>query len=144
MPVLSDPISYVEVDFPPPSAKRSARIRFQAATRDEVTKYAVGVIAAPDLGADHIMFFDADDYLHRDLSGFTNADVDHPGWYSGTGHIHVAGTRRVEFVEAGFEQNKGSIGIVRADPLKVPTHLSIQSPQELIDESMGGGGTLKR
>ena len=134
----SDHISYIEVDFPPPSTTRSARIPFEAAMRDKGTKYTIGIIAARELGANHIMCFDADDYLHRDLAGFANAHTDHPGWFSGTGYIHVAGTRRVQFVESGFEQKNGSTGIVRSDLINVPAHLTVDSSQQLIVDSMGG------
>jgi hypothetical protein len=131
-------ISLVSVDFPAPSEQRTAEIDFDKFKRDKGTKCIVGVVAARDLGANHVMFIDADDLMHRGLAEFANADTTHPGWYSPMGLIHTQGSRYVHDVPKDFEKKNGSTGIVRVDLTGVPPKLSIKTPQLDIIRSMSG------
>ncbi|CAB4889000.1 unannotated protein [freshwater metagenome] len=147
---VSDPrVSYVQVDFPAPSPERNARIPFNVFQRDKGTKCVVGVSAAQALGADHVMFFDADDYLHRGIAAFANSQLSHPGWYSPLGLIHSHGSRVVQAVTEGFHLKNGSTGIVRTDLCDVPSSLTPGSSQEdivahidapQVDQMFGGHG----
>jgi hypothetical protein len=135
--VKLDPrVSLVKVDFPAPSQERTARIDFDSHRRDKGTKLVVGVAKARELGADHVMFIDADDLMHRHLVALANAEPDHPGWYSPSGVIHSVGSRRVHIIDHGFENMNGSTGIIRLDLTSVPTNLSTLSSQDEILGSM--------
>jgi hypothetical protein len=130
-------IVYVEVGFPPPSEQRTPRIEFSRFRRDKGSKCAIGVVAARELGADHVMFFDADDYLHNGLAGLANGSPDHPGWYSPQGWIHTAGSRSIQFVPERFHNLNGSTSIVRTDLIDVPPMLAIGADQEEVLSVVG-------
>lgn len=123
-------ITYVRVDFPAPSAERTPRTSHNVFRRDKGTKCAIGVAAAHQLGADHVMFFDADDLIHHQVSALANGSTDHPGWYSPQGWIHSFGSRSVQFVPTGFHQKNGSTSIIRTDLVGVPTTLATTVSQE--------------
>jgi hypothetical protein len=129
-------ISTVKVDFPAPSTANTPRIPFDLFQRDKGTKCVVGLTMARDLGADHVMFFDADDLIHHRIAERANADLSHPGWYSAQGYIHTHGSRTIQFVEEDFHRKNGSSGIVRTDLAGVPDGLSVASTQSEILEAM--------
>ena len=130
-------ISDIQVDFPAPSSSRTARIDFSLFRRDRGTKSVIGAIAARELGADHVMFFDADDFLHKELASHANASPRHAGWYSPQGFIHTMGFRTVQFVPDEFHRKNGSTGIVRSDLLHIPDRLTTSSSQEEMLAAMG-------
>lgn len=141
MPVVefADPrVSYVRVNFSAPSIERTAQIPFNAFQRDKGTKCIVGVAAAKKLQADHVMWFDADDFLHRDIASFVRDRAAHPGWYSPRGFIHSQGTRVVQPVLDGFHLKNGSTGIVRTDLTGIPNSITTDSSQDEIVNSLGG------
>ena len=147
--VADNRVHFVQVGFPAPSEERTSRIDFSAHLRDKGTKYAVGIATAQELGADHIMFFDADDLLHNGLAKWSNEHPGHAGWYSPTGFIHTVGTSHVQFVPLDFHRKNGSTSIVRLDLLGIPNGISRSLTQDdivrqvgvhTIDEMMGRHG----
>ncbi|MBT5757377.1 MAG: glycosyltransferase family 2 protein [Acidimicrobiaceae bacterium] len=132
-------VSYVQVDFPPPVQDRTPTFELGPFRVDKGTKCAVGIIAARELGAQHVMFIDADDYLHCGLAGLANGNPEHPGWYSPQGFVHTAGSRYVQPVEAEFHRKNGSTSIIRADLTGVPEDLRIDAAQAEIIASMPDG-----
>ena len=56
----------VNVEFPPPIDFRSLNDRHT----DKSLKYIIGTIRAQKYNPDYIMFFDADDYIHRELTSY--------------------------------------------------------------------------
>jgi hypothetical protein len=123
-------ISYVPVQFPAPSKDHTPRIDFNLFRRDKGTKCVIGSAAALQMGADHVMFFDADDLVHHRLAEHANASPGHPGWYSPQGWIHTVGSRDVQFVPTGFDHKNGSTSVIRADLLGVPNELPLDMGQE--------------
>lgn len=155
-PIVSveDPrIHYVQVDFDRPSEESGPMIGFSEFVRDKGTKCAVGVDAARELGADHVMFFDADDLVSRRIAELVNSDPEHPGWYFPSGYIHSVGTRSVQPVPEGFHEKNGSTSVIRLDLIGLPLSVSRRSTQEeimaacgtdLIDHMLGKHGYWHR
>ena len=135
MPPISfeDPrLAPVKVSFPPPSLAATPRIDFPSFRRDKGTKCVIGVTVARELGADHVMFFDADDLLHHRIAEHANDAPGHPGWYSDAGYIHTKGSRSIQLMASGFHHKNGSTGIVRTDLTAVPEALTTVADQKEI------------
>ena len=132
---FSDPrVSYHAVGFPPASTRRTHRLGLLESHLDKGVKLAVGVSVAHQMNADHVMMFDADDYVHSGLAEYANARVGHPGWYFAEGFIHTAGTSMVNHVPDGFHLKNGSTAMLRADLLGVPDGIRVDSTKaEVID-----------
>lgn len=140
MPEVSflDPrICFVQTVFPAPSGEQTAEIDYNTGIVDKGAKLAIGVVAARDLASDHVMFFDCDDLLHRDLAAFANNSAAHPGWYSPTGYVHTAGTRSIQLMFPDFHRKCGSSAIIRTDLLPVPEDLSRTATKEEVIEAVG-------
>ena len=130
-------ITYVHVNFPAPSNKRNARIGLGPGHLDKGYKAVIGARRARELGAAHVMFFDADDYVHHELARHANADPEHPGWYSDLGYIHSQGSRSVGVVEQDFDRKAGSTSIIRYDVLGIPDSLTVSYSHAEIDHALG-------
>jgi hypothetical protein len=128
---------FVTVDFPASGVGRGRHLDYAALTHDKGTKAVIGVSKASELGADHVMFIDSDDYLHRNLAEFSNSHGEHPGWFSSAGYIYTSGLRCVHPIETDFHHKNGSTSIVRTDLIGVPSHLNVRSSQTEITDAMG-------
>jgi len=96
-------------------------------TLDKGRKIAIGVARLRDCGADHIMPFDADDLLHRDLAGFVASDPHAFGRVSDSGLMYLQDTRLLWEIPNGFGQRNGSIHVVRTDLIPIPPEISSES-----------------
>jgi hypothetical protein len=115
---VSDPrIHYVKVGFDRPSAQRGPRIEYSEQARDKGTKYSIGLAAAHELGASHVMFFDADDLVSNRIAALANAAPAQPGWCFDTGYIHSVGTRSLQLVPSGFHKKNGSTSVILRGPV---------------------------
>lgn len=114
----SSKVRWVEVDLPAPSSKRGPEIPYDARMADKGAKYSVGIAEAQKLGASHVMLFDADDLIHRDLARLCASERDCPGWFSPQGYLHTEGTRSVHVMSDGFHGRCGSSSVVRADLIR--------------------------
>ena len=130
-------IHYLLVDFPPPTLERTAEIDFMAGIRDKGTKLSVGLAKARELGAEHVMFIDCDDLLHRDIARWVNERPRHPGWYSADGFIHTVGSAWVHPVIGDFHHRNGSTSIVRTDLAALSPLIRPGSSQAEVIEIMG-------
>jgi hypothetical protein len=114
----ADPrVEFVPVDFPAPSELRGPRTGLPAVLRDKGTKLAIGLARARELGAGHVMFVDADDFVSRRLTGFVTEHPESPGWTITDGwRINLE--RRTMRPETGtFQVTCGSSHIVRTELL---------------------------
>lgn len=135
---VRDPrISYLRVGFPPPSSERTAEIDFIAGVRDKGTKLSVGLAAARDMGAEHVMFIDCDDLLSCNIADWANQHPGHPGWFSPDGYIHTVGSRQIQPVSGDFHHLNGSSSIVRTDLTGLASGVSPTSTQEEVVAAMG-------
>lgn len=131
----------VRVSFPPPAAERTARTGIAAVLRDKGTKNAIGLARARELGAEYVMFVDADDFVARSLTSFVAGHRGEPGWTITHGW-RVQLERRALRVHAGdFHLQCGSSHIIREDLLPPTSHGTTATQQQLYDEQ---GGLLER
>ena len=82
-------VDFIEVDFAPPSLVSNPVTGLDACYKDRGVKNIVGLIHAKKYNPDYVMFFDADDYVSRNLVTFCNNNPGKPGWYFERGAIFV-------------------------------------------------------
>lgn len=85
---LPPQMHFVGVNFPPPTAQRGAQTGMGPVIWDKGTKTGIGLAAAREFSPDFVMFFDADDYLHRDVARYVHDHPDSQGWVVRKGALH--------------------------------------------------------
>lgn len=124
-------VTFVKVDFPPPSNEVGPMTGIPAVLRDKGTKLAVGLAAARTTGATHVMFVDADDLVSRRVAGFV---ADHPrsrGWIISHGWRWSAQRRSVREHRGDFHMQCGTSHIVRTDLYPAPELSANPTQREL-------------
>ncbi|MBY6060274.1 glycosyltransferase family 2 protein [Microbacterium esteraromaticum] len=137
-PTLPDDprITVVTVDFPPPSAERTARTGNAAVLRDKGSKNAIGLGVAKRLGAQHIMFADADDFVSRGLASLCARHPEHPGWTITDGWRYNRARRTIRAHRGDFHLQCGTSHIVRNDLLP-DSGLGVDASQTQLYEAYG-------
>ncbi len=87
---LQDRVDLVHVTFDA-TPGRGAGTGMDAIRPDRGTKCLIGLLAARDLGADYVMFFDADDFVHRDIVKTARQAPPADGWFIDRGFRYKAG-----------------------------------------------------
>jgi hypothetical protein len=129
-------IEFVEVSFPAPGPWQGGRTPLAAVRMDKGTKYVAGLIRARELRADHVMFFDFDDFVHRGIAGFVNGDAAADGWYIDRGYVHWEGSGRITPVEE-FHKLCGTSHILACRLFELPPGLERTASREEILEAAG-------
>jgi GT2 family glycosyltransferase len=129
-------ITTVTVDFLPPSPERTSRTGDAAVLRDKGCKNAVGLAVAQQLGAEYIMFADADDFVSRRLTAFVRAHSGQPGWTITDGWRLSVHRRAIRRHRADFHLQCGTSHIVRSDLLP-SSGLSPSATQEALYAAHG-------
>jgi hypothetical protein len=81
-------VHVVTVDWPPVDKKRAnGDYKCRSALLDKGTKFAVGLGYVRQLGTDHVMFCDADDFVARDIAAYVNQHPDANGWVLERGYV---------------------------------------------------------
>lgn len=124
-------VHYVKVDFPPPSEVNQARTGLPAVLKDKGTKYVIGLKKAEEFNPDYIMFLDADDYLHKDIAGFVNAQGKENGWFVNQGYVYRDGGLLLSKTD-NFNQVCGSSNILKFDLVRQPDSITLNSCQDSI------------
>jgi hypothetical protein len=132
---LPENVEVVLVDFAPPDSHRGSRISMKAIRRDKGTKLAVGVLAARRIGATHVMQFDADDFVSRNIAAFVNARSDQQGWYFDRGYV-LYERRDLLRAMSDFHQTCGTSFVLRQD-LYGPADLGLDASQDEIYAAFG-------
>lgn len=127
---------FVEVDFPPPSTHNGPRTGPASVIWDKGTKNAIGLIAAREYAPDHVMFFDADDFVHRDIAAFVAAHPGAPGWVSTRGWIYSR-RRNAYALRRNFYRYCGTSFIIPWSAYEVPPELTVTSGQRAIADAFG-------
>lgn len=130
-----DQVHFVTVDFPAPSPVRKPTTGIEAIRIDRGAKYLVGLLYARRFKPRHIMFFDADDYLSRELVRFVRNDTASRNWYLQTGYEHQFGTRTVR-LKYDFHKACGTSHIYRGDLFELPPSLDVDTSFETILETV--------
>lgn len=123
-------VSFVGVDFPPPSMINGPQTGIPSVLRDKGTKLAIGLAAARLRQAQHILFIDADDFVSNRLAAFVAQAPTAAGWT-------VRFPWRVNLERGTMRaHNGGTFSIVRADLYPDP-HLPLDASQEQLYEGYG-------
>jgi hypothetical protein len=122
------------VSFPPPSSRRTPRTGLEAVLRDKGTKNAIGLTRARELGAEYVMFVDADDFIAREITAFVAAHRGAAGWTVTDGWRVQLERRALRRHRGDFHLQCGSSHIVRADLLPPTSHGITASQEQLYAE----------
>lgn len=134
-PFADERVVFLPVGFPPPSDVPHACIGMDALRLDRGCKYLVGLAHASRFSPDHVMFFDADDYVSNRIAAFANAHAEAPGWYVPGGYAYdeeLALFGRLD----NFHLICGTSHIVRYDLLPLPASVPLDATQEWILENV--------
>lgn len=127
---------FVPVDFPapaPPDGPRTAREPF---IWDKGTKVGIGLLAARRWNPDHVMIFDADDFVHRDLAAFVADRPGTPGWVIEEGWRYSR-ARNVMRHQPIFNRRCGTSYIIPFEAYDVPADLDETASQEQVAAGFG-------
>jgi len=134
-PVVDDRITYVEVDFPPPSTARTASFGMPDLRIDRGGKYLIGLIAAKRLGTDHVMFVDADDYVSDRLAAHSAAQPQAPGWFLDRGYLYDRGRAELGVLD-DFHLLCGTSHVVAGHLLPTPADLPLDAAYDTVLSSV--------
>ena len=129
---------FVPVDFAPPAAANGPHADRDGFVRDKGTKIGVGLIAARAHDPSHVMIFDADDFVHRDLTAFVGRHADAPGWVIDKGWIYSR-SRNGYRAQDEFNRTCGTSYVIPFGVYEVPRDLTVQATQ---DEVLAGFGEV--
>ncbi len=123
------------VDFEPPPPPTDDASEIDAIRHDRGTKLVVALLEALAIGADHVMFCDADDFVGNDIAAHVNRHADEAGWTidagyrlkhgrlaplskfderCGTGHIVRTGVIAAPLLAAGLDRHSSQASILAA------------------------------
>jgi len=134
--VLPKNTYFVKVGFPAPAPPTGATTAREPFVWDKGTKLGVGLVAAREFNPTHVMFFDADDFVHRNLAGTVSDQPEHNGWVVREGWIY-SGYRNCYARQRDFNRTCGTSFIVPFSAFSVPIDLKVTSTQEQIAGAFG-------
>jgi hypothetical protein len=126
-------VSFLTVHFPPPSPRRQASTGMEPLRLDRGCKYLMGLLHVRAWAPDHVMFFDADDFVSNRLAALSAADPTAPGWYVHDGYVYDTELGRLGTLQ-GFNRICGTGHIVRHALFDLPEDLPEDASQPLILE----------
>jgi hypothetical protein len=133
---LPPAVTFVPVDFPPPVDSAGPQFGREPFVWDKGTKIGIGLAAARAVRPDHVMVFDADDYVHRGIAALAASDPTAPGWYVDEGFIYSR--RRQSYrVIPQFSGRCGTCHVLRWDLYGVPPDLTTTASQEEVAKAFG-------
>ena len=103
---------------------------------DKGTKNGVGLLAARELGADYVMFIDADDFVHRDLAAHVRDHSGSSGWVVRRGWIYSR-DRNAYALRRRLFRICGTSFVLPLNAYGAPDHLSVSSSQDEIADAFG-------
>ena len=127
---------FVQVDFPPPAAITGPHADRDGFVLDKGSKIGLGLAAARDHGASWVMVFDADDFVHRDLTRFVGQHPDAAGWVIDEGWVYSR-TRNGFRPKRGFNRTCGTSYVIPLEAYQVPETLSTRASQEEVVSGFG-------
>jgi hypothetical protein len=133
---LGPQTSFVGVDFPPPVDRAGPQFELAPFVRDKGTKIGIALAAARALTPNHVMIFDADDYVHKGIAEFAATDPHANGWFVDEGYIYSR-ARQAYRVQKRFFGVCGTCHVVNFDAYEVPQGLSLSASQAEVEEAYG-------
>lgn len=133
---LPERVHFVPVNFPPPApadGPRSARAPF---VWDKGTKIGIGLIKAREFNPDHVMIFDADDYVHAKIAEYVTAHPGHNGWVIDRGWKYSR-FRNAYRAQSKFNRTCGTSYILPFGAYAVPNDLDVAASQQMVARAFG-------
>jgi hypothetical protein len=127
---------FVPVEFAAPAAANGPHADRDGFVRDKGTKIGVGLLAARAHDPSHVMIFDADDFVHRDLARFVGEHPDEPGWVIDKGWVYSRARNGYRRQDA-FHRTCGTSYVIPFDAYGVPEHLTVEATQEQVLDGFG-------
>jgi hypothetical protein len=127
---------FVEVNFPAPSDHLGPQTGAAPGLWDKGTKLGVGLLAAREFEPNYVMFFDADDFVHRGLAAFTRDHPGHHGWVLRRGWIYSR-TRNAYAPRYRLFRICGTSYIVPYSAHNVPVNLPVMASQAEVAKAFG-------
>ncbi|GAA4174883.1 glycosyltransferase family A protein [Gryllotalpicola koreensis] len=128
--------TFVPVDFPPPVATSGPRFPLGPFVHDKGTKIGIGLAAARAVSPDHVMIFDADDFVHRGLAALSSSAPRAPGWVVDEGLVYSR-SRQAWRPQHDFNRTCGTCHIVAWDAYDVPDDLPVTATQDEVADAYG-------
>ncbi|MDO9439611.1 MAG: glycosyltransferase family A protein [Beijerinckiaceae bacterium] len=129
-------VRFVGVDFAPPAPPTGAKTAREPFVWDKGTKLGIGLIAAAEFEPTHVMFFDADDFVHRDLAATVERHRDHSGWVIRHGWKYSR-ARNCFVAQPNFNTECGTSFIIPFEAYGVPRELTTAASQEEVANAYG-------
>ena len=134
---FTDPrIVFVQVGFPPAAPEKGLIAGGERTRRDKGAKFAAGLLRAKSFDPDYVMFFDADDLVHRDIAQFVHGHPGADGWAVHTGYVYWEGSSRITMVH-DFPRICGTSYILAYRLFDCPATVTPESSYEEILNAFG-------
>ena len=133
---LPERTHFVPVEFPPPAPPTGAKTAREPFVWDKGTKLGIGLIEAQKYSPTHVMIFDADEFVHRDLAGFVHERPHHSGWVIREGWMYSR-SRNSYVRQDGFNRTCGTSFIIPFGAYEVPVELTVSASQHEVAEGFG-------
>ncbi|MEV8370931.1 hypothetical protein [Microbacterium sp. NPDC064584] len=134
--VLPDKVHFVPVEFDPPAPPNGPRTDRAPFVRDKGTKIGIGLLAAREFSPDHVMIFDADDFVHAELAEYVGARKGHSGWMIDRGWMYSR-ARNAYRRQNDFNRTCGTCYILPYEAYEVPTDLDVSATQQEVVDGFG-------
>lgn len=133
---LGPKVHFVPVDFPPPPRENGPHTGRLPFVWDKGTKIGIGLIAARAFDPDHVMIFDADDFVHRALVEFVSAHPESAGWVVDKGWMYSR-ARRAYRRQDQFNRYCGTCFVIPFAAYGVPADLTVTATQDEVAAGFG-------
>ncbi|WP_152030881.1 glycosyltransferase family A protein [Agromyces aureus] len=127
---------FVPVDFPPPAPPDGPRTARGPFVWDKGTKIGIGLAKAREFRPDHVMIFDADDFVHSGIAEYVTARPGHSGWVIERGWKYSR-ARNAYRRQAKFNRTCGTSFILPFEAYGVPEGLAITASQQMVADAFG-------
>ncbi|HEY9630753.1 MAG TPA: hypothetical protein V6C84_25940 [Coleofasciculaceae cyanobacterium] len=105
-------VTYIQVDFPLPSAE------YVSKEKDKMLKMQVGLLHAKTMNVSHIMFVDADDCVSKRLAAFVDQNLHQNGWFLGKGFDYQEDVGRLRSRNKNLHLRTNTSHIIKLDLLE--------------------------
>ncbi|GLP76433.1 hypothetical protein TUM20983_35430 [Mycobacterium antarcticum] len=127
---------FIEVDFDPPSPIRAPGTGPSAAIWDKGTKTGVALAWLRTSPPDYVMFFDADDFVHRDVAAYVHDHPGGPGWVVKRGYVYSR-RRNAYARRRRLDRICGTSFIIPFAAFDVPPTLAVDATQAAVADAFG-------
>lgn len=134
--VLPEKVHFVPVDFPAPAPPNGPNTEREPFVWDKGTKIGVGLAAAAEFNPDHVMLFDADDFVSAKLVEFVAAGRKEDVWVVRDGLMYSR-RRNVYVLQRDFNRSCGTSFVVPYTAYGKPASLTPHATQVEVADAFG-------